>query len=124
MNRKTLLKSIIGTVVIYGVLLAFLFIFRNIIDFLVYLPVLIGAFVACSIAAGLLFKGKIYAWVWTAASAIFYAVFWLHPAGERKFEFILLWSVIVLAPLLIPFFIVKSIFISITLQEQEGARGK
>lgn len=118
MNKKRLLKSIIGTVVIYGVLLAFIFIFREIIDFLVYLPVLIGAFAACSIAAGLLFKGELYAAVWSAGTIIFFvAVFWA-PSGW-DLESFLMAALMVLAPLLIPFFIVKSIFVSIKLQEQE-----
>lgn len=106
MNKKRLLKSIIGTVVIYGVLLAFIFIFRDIIDFLVYLPVLIAAFAACSIAAGLLFKGEIYAAVWSAATAIFYVALW----GFYDFEWFILGLGIILAPLFIPFFIIKAGF--------------
>lgn len=106
MNKKRLIKSIIGTVVIYGVLLAFIFIFRDIIDFLVYLPVFIGALAVDSIAAGLLFKGQIYAWVWTAATVIFYVALW----GFYNFEWFILGLGIILAPLFIPFFIIKAGF--------------
>lgn len=107
MNKKTLLKSIIGTVGIYLVLIAFIFIFRDIVDFLVHFSILVGAFVACSIAAGLLFKGKIYVWVWTAASIIFMFVF-----SGGNLEFILMGVWYILAPLAVPFLIIKSIFIS------------
>ena len=106
MNKKTLLKSIIGTVVIYGVLLALIFIFRDIIDFLVNFSILVGAFVVCSIAAGLLFKGKIYAWVWTVVSVLFVSFMW-----NWDVEFIA-GMLLFLTPLLIPFLIVKAIFLS------------
>lgn len=118
MNKKRLLKSIIGTVAIYGVLVALLFIFSNIVDLLVYMWIYEGVLIACSIAAGLLFKGELYAAVWSAGTIIFFvAVFWA-PSGW-DLESFLMAALMVLAPLLIPFFIVKSIFVSIKLQEQE-----
>lgn len=116
MNVKTLLKSIIGTVAIYGVLLAFIFIFRDIVDFLVHFSILVGAFIACSIAAGLLFKGKIYAWVWTVASVLFVSFIW-----NWNLEFIAgMWRF--LMPLLIPFLLVKAIFISINEKKELSAQ--
>lgn len=115
MNKKTLLKSIIGTVGIYMLLIAFFIIFRNILDVLVYLPIYVAVFAACSIAAGLLFKGQIYVWVWTAVTVILFVVVW----WPISWDFIFYEAGVTLAPLLIPFLIVKSIFVSIKLQEQE-----
>lgn len=117
MNKKTLLKSIIGTVGLYPVLVAFIVIFRVIVDFLVHFSILVGAFIACSIAAGLLFKGKIYAWVWTVATVIFHVVIIILISGGIDVESIFTYVWFVVAPLLIPFFVVKPIFVSINLQE-------
>lgn len=114
MKKKTLLKSLIGTVGIYLVLMAFILIFRDKIDFLVYLPVYIGTFAACSIAAGLLFKGQIYAWMWLAATVIFYVAMW-----GLELEGLFTGTVLFLYPLLIPFFIVKAIFLSIKEEKKE-----
>lgn len=109
MNKKSLLKSIIGTVVIYLFLTAFIVIAPQIVDILSYYGVYLCVFVACSIAAGLLFKGKLYAAVWSAASVIY-----VSAVCEWDFEFILTLGVLCgLLPLLIPFFITKMIVLSI-----------
>lgn len=119
MNKKTFLKSLIGTVAIYGVLLAFLFILSKTIYLgLGELWIFVVSFVVCSIAAGLLFKGQIYAWVWSAATLILFVVICGLPSGG-DFESIIWGVCLFLAPLLIPFLIVKSIFVSINLQEKE-----
>ncbi|MDE6726967.1 MAG: hypothetical protein K2J80_03385 [Oscillospiraceae bacterium] len=117
MNKKLFLKSIIGTVGIYLFLIAFVFILSNFLDALVYLPIYEGVLIACSIAAGLLFKGQIYAWVWTAATVIIFVVICAAPSGW-DFESIIAGVGLFLVPLLIPFLIVKSVFVSIKLQEK------
>lgn len=103
MDKKRLLKSILGTLGIYLLLVAFLFIFSNFLDSLVYYWVYCGVLIACSITAGLLFKGQIYPWVWSAATVIFFVVF-LGPAILEGF---FIGVIFILLPLLIPFFIVK-----------------
>lgn len=119
MNKKRLLKSIIGTVAIYGVLVAFLFILGKTVYLgLGELWVFPVSFVVCSIAAGILFKGQIYAWVWSAAAVIF-----VCAVCYGQLEFILTLGVpFVLMPLTIPFLIVKSIFISINEKKELAAQ--
>ncbi len=110
MNKKRLLKSIIGTVVIYGVLYAFLYLLGNMTHIgLGALLWINGVSCAvCSIVAGLLFKGEMYAAVWAAGAMIFFTVAW-----SWDFEVFMTGLVLYLLPLLIPFFIVKSIFMDI-----------
>lgn len=102
MNKKRLLKSIIGTVAIYGVLLALLFIFRYIDDLGVYLYVHFVTLSVCSITAGLLFKGKLYATVWSAATVIFFFAICVVQSGW-DFESFMGAVILFLIPLLIPF---------------------
>ncbi|MDE6733066.1 MAG: hypothetical protein K2J77_09355 [Oscillospiraceae bacterium] len=106
MNKKRLLKSMIGTVAIYGVLVAVIFFSGYILqlDVLVDYYFYLGVLIVCSIVAGLLFKGEMYAAVWSAASVIFCAVI----SGFDLLG-IMLVSWYVLAPLLIPFFIAKAL---------------
>ena len=120
MNKKTLLKSILGTLGIFLVLVAFIFIFilPDIIDVLGDYPVCCGVMIGCSVAAGLLFKGKIYAWVWSAASVIFLVAI---MGGYLPLIIVGVWYV--LAPLIIPFLIVKAIFLSFESGEEEQQRG-
>lgn len=118
MNRKRLIKSIIGTVAIYGVLVAFLFLLSKTVNLgLGELWVEPVSCVVCSIVAGLLFKGEIYAAVWSAGAVIFCAVI---PNGW-DFSVVIGMLMLFLAPLLIPFFIVKSVFLSRKLEEKEKA---
>lgn len=113
-NKKALLKNIIGTVGIYLVLIASILILRNFLDILVHYIVYCGLLIACSIAAGVLFKGKIYARAWSAASVIFTSIM-----CEWHLEFIITIGVpFILMPLLIPFLIARAIVLSIN-EEKE-----
>lgn len=118
MNKKRLLKSIIGTVAIYGVLVAFLFILSKTINLglgeLWIFPVLCAV---CSVTAGLLFKGKLYAAVWSAASVIFMS-FMLN----WDYSVIGVGIVLFLAPLLFPFLIAKAIALSINEEKELSAQ--
>lgn len=109
MNKKTLLKSIIGTVAIYGVLAAFLFILRNLFDVLAVYVILCVVFAACSFTAGLLFKGKMNALVWSAGTEIFFVVICATFSGDWDFGAFMRAVWFVCALLLIPFFIAKSL---------------
>lgn len=107
-NKKALLKNIIGTAGIYLVLIASVFILENFFDVLADYIIYCGLLIACSIAAGVLFKGQIYAKVWSAAAIIFMSIMCDWHVG-----FVITLGVpFILAPLTIPFLIVKSIFIS------------
>ena len=117
MDKKRLLKSILATLGIYLFLVAFLFIFSNFLDSLVYYWVYCGVLIACSITAGLLFKGQIYPWVWSAATVIFFAVF-LGPAILEGF---FIGLIFILLPLLIPFFIARCWIYALS-QEREQPR--
>lgn len=120
MNKKRLLKSIIGTVAIYGVLLAFHFILSKMFNLGLgeWLWISIVSLVACSIAAGMLFKGELYAAVWSVATVIF-----VCAVCYGQLEFILTLGVpFILIPLLIPFLITKAIFISINEKKELSAQ--
>lgn len=109
MNKKRLLKSIIGTAAIYGVLLAFLFILRAFYDVIAVYVIFSVAFAACSFSAGVLFKGQMNALVWSAGTEIFFVVICAISSGDWDLGSFInaLWFVIAL--LIIPFFIAKSL---------------
>lgn len=112
MNKERLLKSIIGTVAIYGVLVAFLYLINQIFNLglgdLWIEPVTCAV---CSIAAGLLLKGELYAAVWAAGAVIFCAVITVISSFSQGWDFssFMLMLVFYSAPLLIPFFIAKAV---------------
>lgn len=120
MNKKTLLKSIIGTVGIFLVLIASVFLLRNYFDVLGDYIIYCGVLIACSIAAGLLFKGKLYAWVWLSASIIFtsFICAWDFEA------IITLGLPCVLMPLTVPYLIVKSIVLSVNEEKELSAKAE
>lgn len=121
MNWKRLIKSVIGTGAIYGVLVAFLFLLSKTGNLgLGELWVFPVSCVVCSIVAGLLFKGELYAAVWLAATAVFFAVMWGFPT-DWNFETFGIAFLLLLAPLLFPFFIAKSVFLSRKLEDKEKA---